>query len=254
MSLITPSARAQNQTTDSDSARVLSSDGFLTIHSSIAGIKVFLDSQSIGEVPIERRPVSAGLHILRTIHPSALRWPTPVMVETLLLPSAASVERTIEFPDVYYISSDPYGATVVYGDSIVGTTPLYFSANAPARFLTLRKDGFEEAVMMLPSQGGSMYTNLHQKAGSGYRDSPLMVSGEQTKSLVPILLVSGTAIMAGRTAAYFKIQADKKYDEYRSTGNPAALDHVHELDTYSAVALVTCQLSIIALSYILFSP
>jgi hypothetical protein len=81
----------------------------------------------------------------------------------------------------------------------------------------------------------------------------LRISGEQAKSFTPLLIASGATIAAGSIAAYFKIKADNRYEEYLSRGDPGTLDRVHEFDRYSAIALLTSELSFVIFSYLLLS-
>ena len=46
------------------------------------------------------------------------------------------IERTIHFPSVYHITSDPYGARVKYNDAIVGET-LYDLSDGRAKKVAL---------------------------------------------------------------------------------------------------------------------
>ena len=98
-----------------------------------------------------------------------------------------------------------------------------------------------------------MYVLLHPSGADGKSRSPLMASGEQARRLTPIIVASGAAVIAGSAAAYFKIKADKSYNEYLSSGSPGAMARVDSFDKYAAISLVVSQLSILALSYLLLS-
>lgn len=53
----------------------------------------------------------------------------------------------------------------------------------------------------------------------------------------------GTSAVLGATAAYFKINADKKYDEYLLTGDKETLKKVNRFDLYSGVAFGLLQIN-----------
>ncbi len=59
----------------------------------------------------------------------------------------------------------------------------------------------------------------------------------------------GSAAAFGAAAAYFKIHADKKYDDYIKKRNSAILDEVNKLDLYSGIALSMLQINI---GYLIF--
>jgi hypothetical protein len=220
------------------------------VNSRIDGVKVYVDSVAVGATPLAGASISRGNHLVRYCHPDTLRWPVSVVVETLTVSSSAPVERTVNFPAVYHFNSEPYGAAIRVGDSTIGTTPMYYAGFLGGDVVYFSKPGYDETSVLASAEGGEVYTVLH--GGPPGEPSPLMES-DRGKSLVPIIVVSGTTVISGSLAAYFKIKADKSYDEYLVTGNPGALNRVDTFDRYSAIALVASQLSIIALSYLLLS-
>ncbi|NJD23660.1 MAG: hypothetical protein FIA82_13500 [Melioribacter sp.] len=56
-------------------------------------------------------------------------------------------------------------------------------------------------------------------------------------------ILIGSAAVLGGVAAYFKIKADKKYDDYLQTKNHSMLDEVDRLDLYSGVAFGLLQIN-----------
>jgi len=220
------------------------------VNSRIDGVKVYVDSVAIGATPLAGASISPGNHIVRYYHPDTSRWPVSIIVETLTVSSSAPVERSVNFPSVYHFNSEPYGAAIRVGDSTIGTTPMYYAGFLGGDVVYFSKPGYDEASVLASAEGGEVYTVLH--GGPPGDRSPLMAS-DQGKSLVPIIVASGTTVISGSLAAYFKIKADKSYDEYLATGNPGALNRVNTFDKYSAIALVASQLSVIALSYLLLS-
>jgi hypothetical protein len=53
----------------------------------------------------------------------------------------------------------------------------------------------------------------------------------------------GSAAILGGVAAYYKIQADKKYDEYLNSKNNSALDDVNRFDLYSGISFGLMQIN-----------
>ena len=62
-----------------------------------------------------------------------------------------------------------------------------------------------------------------------------------TSSTFKILI--GSAAVLGGVAAYFKIKADKKYDDYLSTKNQSTLDEVDRLDLVSGISFGLLQIN-----------
>lgn len=56
-------------------------------------------------------------------------------------------------------------------------------------------------------------------------------------------ILIGSAAVLGGVAAYFKIKADKKYDDYLQTKNHSLLDEVDRLDLYSGIAFGLLQIN-----------
>lgn len=224
--------------------------GHLSVRSNIDCVKVFVDTLFYGETPMGDTSLPAGTHILRFVHPDMNNWLLPAIVETLSVNASDLIVRTANFPFVYHITSNPYGASVHFNDSIVGQTPLMFSTPSTSGVVTLTHDGCEDVLLPLPGQGGMLHAVMPSRTG----ETPsVLVNGEQLKSLTPIYMTSGAAVITGALAAYFKIKADGYYNEYRNTGDRAALDRVRRLDTLSGIALVTSEASLLMLSYLLFS-
>ena len=53
----------------------------------------------------------------------------------------------------------------------------------------------------------------------------------------------GTVTVLGATAAYFKLKADNRYDDYLLTKDKSTLDEVDRLDVYSGVAFGLLQIN-----------
>ena len=56
-------------------------------------------------------------------------------------------------------------------------------------------------------------------------------------------ILIGSAAILGGVAAYYKIQADKKYDEYLNSKNNSALDDVNRFDLYSGISFGLMQIN-----------
>lgn len=62
-------------------------------------------------------------------------------------------------------------------------------------------------------------------------------------------ILTGSAVLLGGIAAYYKQRADKEYDKYIETGKKEYLDRTNSFDTISGVAFGTLQLNFGALIY-----
>ncbi|MBI1804195.1 MAG: PEGA domain-containing protein [Ignavibacteriae bacterium] len=223
----------------------------LSVRSEIDGVSVYVDSELVGITPLDRCPIMEGTHILRFIHPEAQRWLNAAVVETLLVHPAEQISRTAAFPEFFYITSQPFGATVRADGRVLGETPLYLPSSGAPSFVMLSKDGFREATVPVT---GSLNISLQPLDGTALAGlGSVFLSTNQTKSSLPIYLTSAATVIAGAAAAYFKIKADNAYSDYRQNGDQSSLDRIHHNDAISGVALVACEVNILALTFFLFS-
>lgn len=86
---------------------------------------------------------------------------------------------------------------------------------------------------------GSIKNILYEKSFLGKNNFQKLELSES--NWFKILMV--TSAVLGATAAYFKINADKKYDEYLSTGDKEILKKVNRLDLYSGIAFGLLQIN-----------
>ena len=217
-----------------------------------SGATIILDSSSLGTTPLEVKNILPGVHILHYIHPEKNSWLHPSIEESLIVKNGQHVERDIHFPLVYHITSDPFGASVIENDSIIGKTPMILSTPSGLTSITLTKNGYENAAAVLPSAGGEVHVQMEAQKNISGNTSDLLMN-DRTKNSTHAYIVSGAAVVSGVVAAYFKIKADGRYADYRNTGDTGILTEVHRFDTISGVALVSCQASLILLSYLLLS-
>ena len=215
------------------------------------GSVVFLDSENIGTAPVPGVDVAAGRHLLRCASGDNLVWPAAVSAETLIVRPGDTVHCHCVVPRIYHLVTDPGSADIMFGDSVIAVTPCFLTDRYRGKALTARAPGYQDGLIVLPESGGVVTLRL-QPSGSQPPPGPL-ISESQQQDMLPVYVSSGSAILSGVAAAYFKIKADNYYSDYLATGDPALLDKIHRFDTISGIALVVSQVRIGALTYYLFS-
>jgi hypothetical protein len=225
----------------------------LTIRSGIAGVKVFADSVYLGPTPLDSVRVSAGTHVFRFIHPEERSWLYPAIIETITLAPSGHLNRTIDFPAMYHITSEPYGATVRSGDSLLGQTPIFLPSTSIKNLLTITKDGYETQSVPMSIDRPEVRVALKSLHGPGFEKRGEYLSTEQSKSSLGIYLTTGATVVTGVAAAYFKIRADSYYSDYQQTNDPALLSKVRTNDTISGISLAASEFSLLMLTYLLLS-
>jgi hypothetical protein len=116
-------------------------------------------------------------------------------------------------------------------DSLIGFTPLLVEENFQT--LLLQKPGYEDKIIS------------QKEIASGIKPEMKFIGqikGESFYESTLFKLLVGTAIALGATTAYYKLEADKNFDEYQITGDPALLDQTDKYDLISAVTFVALQI------------
>ncbi|HLF14645.1 MAG TPA: PEGA domain-containing protein [Bacteroidota bacterium] len=255
-----PAAGARTAAADSVTAGVradsVSRGIVLRITSDPPGARVYRDTFLLGTTPLETAltdtaATGPGTARLRIVGGDPGSWFIPVIVDSIRIPAgdppgdsgAGSVTRHYELPIAARIDSDPAGAEVVLGDSLIGTTPLFAAVPGSVVSLTLRKEGYSSQSVVLHS-GTSGYRVQLASADPDGGPKPSYLSGEVGKSYASVVIAGGTAVITGAVAAWLKDRADRSYEEYRLTGDGGTLDRVRRYDLLSGIALAAAEISL----------
>jgi len=227
--------------------------GTVSFRSITEGVKVFVDTIYIGTTPIENFIVTNGIHLVRYIHPDNMNWLYPAVVETVVINSREHIDKMVDFSHRCIVRSEPYGACVQYRDSILGTTPLILSVTSEIYLIKLSKRGFKDEITPLSISGGEISVKLEPVEGSEVSQTSFLATKKQLEFSSSAYIATGAAVLSGATAAYFKIRADRFYEDYRRTNSGTTLDKVRRLDTISGISLAATEISLFILSYYLLS-
>lgn len=143
-------------------------------------------------------------------------------------------------PHLSFINSAPQDASVLSNGVLLGYTPLIIPATKDS--IKLYKQNYFpkklsfsnslENIKLLPDK-----TIIHK---TNFTNSPWF------KVLV------GTAVGFGATAAYFKLKADNRFDQYNKTKDKTFLDETDKFDLISGVALGALEINFGVLIYYFF--
>jgi len=225
----------------------------LSVRSSPVGARVYCDTLCLGITPLDSVPLPTGVHVITFVHPDAQLWQNSSIVETLTVHPSESVHRTVSFPFIIRVSSDPFGATVRIGDSVVGSTPLLLIGSDGQKLLTLSKEGYGEVSVAMPDSSTGVHVSLHRLATAAASAPSPFLAENKSKGGIPLYVTTGAAVVGGIVAAYCKIKADSYYDDYLLSGRQETLRDVRRLDTIAGISLGASQVSLLALCYFLIS-
>ncbi len=175
-----------------------------------------------------------------TIKESVLRWTGIEITDSIRVSGLdKQLEKYYSLEKPVLLNSEPQDAMVLAKDSIIGYTPLFVPSNV--QNVTLLKDRYASRIIGMKSNS-KPYVDL---------GLPVDINNGGFVKTVWFKVLIGTAAVFGATAAYYKIQADKKYEDYLGNKNSSVLSEVNRLDSISGLALGVFQLNFGALIYFL---
>ena len=187
--------------------------------------------------------------VLTMICLGTLLWAAPLAAQDREPVSSGQVE----------LASEPAGAEVFVGDSLIGNTPVrasrallpkvtvWFPARDAWNAQVLRPDtagpSAEQGVLLLRFSARAMLTGTSMEG-----DAPGVHVGEATDygsafrlPGADILLPAGLGLAAGIAAVMLKQYADGLYDDYLRSGDASLLSQAEKYDIYAGVSLLLLQ-------------
>ena len=203
----------------------------LIIKSDIDALIVFIDDSLRNNNTDLNYEIEKGLHIISVIE-NTKRWNGKNFTDTIRVENCDDLILEYNFHSDILLETEPQDVYVFRNDSLIGFTPLFISSDFDELQLqkpgylakkVSRNDVFKSGKITLDFIGDHRKENFYD--------------GMLFKILV------GTAIALGATTAHFKLQADKKFDEYQVTGDPSLLDETDKYDLISGVTFVALQIN-----------
>jgi hypothetical protein len=231
--------------------------GALSVSSDPTGADVYLDSLYVGKTPIQGYALPEGSYRLKVYYPSVFAWDALSREDTVSISAKRRSEKVYQLGTVLRIQSVPEGGSVLYRGNDLGTTPLFLAS--PARLtgeITIRKDGFVPQRLVIGNNGNStLAARLQPQPGAINLPPPEVLT--ESRMVGPshwLTYASGsTMIVSGVVSAYLKDQANRKFDQFLLTRDPALLASTRRLDRGAAASLIVTQISFALLSYLLLS-
>jgi hypothetical protein len=192
--------------------------------------KLFIDSVFIGQGDYFVTELDTGLHIIQ-IQKNLWKWNSSMIRDTLKIIECKEYHFNFSFTDKILFDTEPQDVYVFEDDSLVGFTPLLlkpFKDN-----LTLKKPEYASRTVD------------YNEISVGKKPVLEFIGKEKSQQFYETFLFKtlvGTAIALGAATAYYKLEADKKFDEYQVTGDPALLEQTDKYDSISGVTFVALQI------------
>lgn len=203
----------------------------VVIRTNSENAELFLNDSSkhIGEeFQLELEP---GTHII-TLSSNSRVWDSELIIDTLEIPDCNSLSFAYNFKSRVFVDSNPQNVYVIQSDSITGFTPLWL------------EDDFQSLLLRKPDY--SEITLSRNDLVAGIKPELQFIGENKTTSFYESALfkvLTGTLIALGATTAYYKLEADRTFDEYQITGDPTLQEQTEKYDLISGVTFVALQIN-----------
>jgi hypothetical protein len=200
------------------------------IQTDIESAKLYVNNNFESEGKSFELELAPGVYIINFVE-DFKKWNARFFEDTLSIKDCSNVNLNYNLNNKLLLDSHPQNVYVRESDSLIGFTPLLVEENFQT--LLLQKPGYEDKIIS------------QQEIASGIKPEMNFIGqikGESFYESTLFKLLVGTAIALGATTAYYKLEADKNFDEYQITGDPALLDQTDKYDLISAVTFVALQI------------
>ena len=201
---------------------------------------IFINDSYIENGSTEQN-LSKGEYVVRVKEPG-MKWNAKTIVDTINITNCENINLSYNFEEDVLLKSDPSDTYVYTDEYYLGNTPLLI----PKSFeeITLEKFDYRSkniSLNNLNKMNPIKLDYLGELQKERFVDSPWFK------------VMIGTAVALGATAAYYKIQADNKFEEYEETKKQSLLDDTKSYDDISGVAFGVLQVNFAALIYLLLT-
>lgn len=202
----------------------------VTIQTHVEKVNLFINDTLKGEGNTFNLLLEPGTYKIRIVE-DFKKWNANKLEDTLRIDDCNDLTLNYNFIDKILLDSNPQNVYVKESDSLIGFTPLLLDENFQT--LLLQKPGYADEIISNQEVSAGVKPELEftgQIKGESFYESTLF------KVLI------GTAIALGATTAYYKLEADKNFDDYQVTGDPAALEQTDKYDLISGITFVALQI------------
>ena len=213
----------------STSAQVCKSDVF--IQTDVDSANLFVNDFFEGRGKNFSLKLEPGTYTI-TIMEDYKVWNGVWIYDTLRINDCKNINVNYILRNKILVDSDPQNAYAKESDTLIGFTPLLVENNYQS--LLLQKPGYSDKIVSA------------QEISTGTK--PVLqftgeMKGENFYNTTIFKILAGTLLSLGATTAYYKLEADKTFDEYQFTGDPALLDQTEKYDQISAFTFVAMQIN-----------
>lgn len=218
------------------------------VSSNDPGAHVYADSTWLGNASRDVFSLPEGTREVRVVSSAIAAWGIPSVRSIVGRSDTLFVEA--QFPYAYRLDATPLSADVFHesasGRERLGKTPLVVTLDEPLTgALQFEREGFA-TVELAP---GEAFWNRHQAvmqplAADAALHPGVRLDVERQRRRWIDYTALAVAAVGGAMAVHYKSEADKRFDIYSETGDPALRPGIERMDNRSAVALGAMQTGI----------
>ncbi len=195
-----------------------------------------------------------------------------LMLMALRMAPAGAMERqvpdsaSVSPPARLIVTADAESVAVYLDGVFAGTTPLTLDSLAagPHTLSALARNPVSwyrkvdtASIQLLPGDSRhfrfSILTPLRLNVEAVPMVSPLLGEVHGNGRTIAILATGGATVAAGIVAAYYKIAADDRNEEFLASGNRALLDERRRLDTAAGIAFAAMEVGFAIFTWLLMA-
>ena len=204
-------------------------------------VNIYINNELAGNTDIFEAEVEIGNYIVRVTENSK-KWNAKSFSDTIEVTDCSDLTLNYFFKDKILLDTDPQDVYVFSNDSLIGNTPVYL--NQDFKSLVLEKPDYLSREITIDEINSNEKIRLdfigEENNGSFYESTIFKV-------------LVGTAVALGAATAYFKLEADNRFEEYKITGDPELLNQTDRLDIISGVSFVALQINFGLIIYLFLS-
>lgn len=223
-------------------------EGVVVVSTNLPEAVLYADSVRIGPVSDgAHHRLEAGARTLRLVAPSSVSWSVEPVERRVTIGATDTVTVDLRFPYHYAVTSVPFGASVYAetpgGRVALGETPLVHVQPEPLTGMLVVERPAYATERFAP---GASVWNPVDAVLTPVAPAPSAaheVAWEPPTQRLQWLDYASLAVAvgAGALAVHYKFKADRLYDRYAETTDPALRPDIKAYDTRSGVALGVMQ-------------
>ncbi|HEY7751627.1 MAG TPA: hypothetical protein VH917_04990 [Ignavibacteriaceae bacterium] len=207
----------------------------------IENVLIVINDSVYGQGKLFQTQLEQGKYFV-VISENSDRWDAKSFSDTLIVADCKTIVLDYKFRSEVLLKTDPQDVYVFENDSLIGFTPIFLTQ--AQKEIVLKKDGYADK---------HIFTNQLIESEPVKLDFTGVIQEESFMHSIWFKFLIGSLVALGATTAYYKLEADDLFDEYKITGDPELLEQTDKYDMISGVTFVALQINFALIAYFLLT-